>query len=281
MGVEIAGPNADQIEFWNGDAGQSWAKNQALLDAMMAPISEAVVDLAMAGPHDKVLDVGCGCGAPSLAMAEAGADVTGIDISEPMLQLARKRASEQKLKADFILADALSHSFESDHSLLFSRFGVMFFADPIAAFKNLGTAMDDAGRLCFVCWRPVIENAWVAVPMGAAAAHLPSGQPADPRAPGPFAFADRDYVTEILDSSGYKDIEITTLDKKLTIGESDNMDDIIDFYMKIGPLARVLSELEESVRSVALDAVREAVQPFIVDGRLSLDSACWLVQAQR
>ncbi|HJL61006.1 MAG TPA: class I SAM-dependent methyltransferase [Pseudomonadales bacterium] len=281
MSIDATGPNADQIEFWNGDAGESWARNQQVVDAMMTPLSSAAVSGSGAGSEDRILDIGCGCGSTTINLAELGARVTGIDVSGPMLAIARQRAEVLKLDTDFILADALTYSFDSEYSLLFSRFGVMFFADPIAAFRNLAGGLNQNGRLCFLCWRPARENTWISVPMAATSTHLPPSEPPDPRAPGPFAFADKDYIKEILDSAGYKGIEINPVDETLTIGDSDDIDQALLFYERIGPLSRVIAELQESVRATVRDAVREAVAPHMTENGLSLDGACWLVHATR
>jgi SAM-dependent methyltransferase len=281
MSIEAQGPNADQIEFWNGDAGTTWAKNQAALDAMMEPINNIAIKESGISASDQVLDIGCGCGASSLALANLGARVTGIDISEPMLEIARSRAEATDGSVEFVLADALTHAFEADYSHLFSRFGVMFFSDPVLGFSNLISAMEESGRLCFICWRPAIENAWISIPMAAALAHMPPLPQTDPRAPGPFAFSDKDYVAGILDAAGYREVEIDPVDQALTIGESSDSDQAIDFYEHVGPLARVFSELDEQTRVKALDAVREAIQPYLADTGLTLGSACWLVQARR
>lgn len=279
MSIDVTGPNADQIAFWNGDAGKSWARNQAVMDSMIEPLGGIAISESGISAADQVLDIGCGCGATSLALASLGASVTGIDVSEPMLGIARSRADTTDHDVKFVLADALTHSFESDYSLLFSRFGVMFFADPVAAFGNLASAMNKDGRLCFICWRPAIENAWISVPMGAAMAHMPPVPQTDPRAPGEFAFSDKDYVVGILAAAGYKNIEIDPVDQALTIGGATDIDQAMDFYEHIGPLARFFSELDEPARMKALDAVREAVQPFLSDDGLTLGSACWLVKA--
>ncbi len=280
MSVAVTNQNADQIAVWNGPVGKSWARNQQVLDAMMEPLSAIALKESGAGSVDRILDIGCGCGATSLALANLGASVTGIDVSEPMLDIARKRAAATENPANFVLADALTHSFDKSYSLLFSRFGVMFFVDPVAAFKNLSTAINQSGRLCFICWRPAEENAWVRVPMAAAAGYLPSLPVTDPHAPGPFAFSDRDYVASVLSLAGFRNINIESVDQALAVSESPDIDQAIEFYEHIGPMARLLSELDEPVRVKAIDSIREAVQPFMTSQGLSLDGACWLVKAQ-
>jgi SAM-dependent methyltransferase len=145
--------NEDQIKFWNETAGQNWTVLQERMDANLAAIGDAVLAFANAKPGEVVLDVGCGTGATSLALARAGAKVTGLDISRPMLDLARSRAIQAGLDISFIEADASAHAFQPEFDLVFSRFGVMFFDDPVGAFANLHKALKPGGRLAFVCWR--------------------------------------------------------------------------------------------------------------------------------
>jgi SAM-dependent methyltransferase len=280
MSIELTGPNAEQIEFWNGDAGKSWAKNQAVMDSMIEPLGGIAIDESGVGAEDQVLDVGCGCGDTSLALARLGAGVTGIDVSEPMLSVARRRADSTGHEISFVLADALTHTFDEDYSLLYSRFGVMFFADPVAAFTNLAGALNKSGRLCFICWRPAMENEWISVPLAAALAHVPPPQQPAPRTPGEFAFSDKDYVAEILNGAGYKDIQIDPVDQDLTVGGASSIDQAMEFYEYIGPLARMFAELDEPTRIKTRQAVREAVQPYQSADGLKLGSACWLVKAR-
>ncbi|HWA62483.1 MAG TPA: methyltransferase domain-containing protein, partial [Caulobacteraceae bacterium] len=192
------GPNAGQAAYWNTLAGATWVAMQDKLDRQIAGVGAATIAVLDPRPGEKILDVGCGCGASSLELARAvGAtgEVLGLDISAPMLEVARRRAAEAGLaQARFQVGDAQVWPFEpGTYDALFSRFGVMFFADPTAAFSNLRRALKPDGRMTFLCWRTVADNPIMTVP-GAAAAKLfpaePPASPPDPNAPGPFAFAD-------------------------------------------------------------------------------------------
>jgi SAM-dependent methyltransferase len=280
MEIEATGPNADQIEFWNGEAGQSWARNQEVLDRMMAPLDELVIRRAEITSSDRVLDVGCGCGASSMAIANRGARVTGIDVSGPMLAVAQNKTLQDP-QVEFLLADALTHKFRSGYSLLFSRFGVMFFADPVAAFSNLAGSLTADGRLCFICWRNVLENEWITVPMMAALPFLPEMEPSPPGAPGPFAFAEKDHIQDILENAGFTDIEITPENQRLNVSSDNDINKAIDFYENLGPLAKPLSSLDGSKKEQALESVKTAIEPFFVGDGLTLDSAVWIVKARR
>ncbi|MDZ7824958.1 MAG: methyltransferase domain-containing protein [Gammaproteobacteria bacterium] len=270
--------NREQIDYWNGEAGTTWVEAQARLDRMLAPISEAVLERADARAGEQVLDVGCGCGDTTLALAAAGARVRGIDISEPMLARARERARQAGVDSvRFEQIDAAFHGFEAEHQLLFSRFGVMFFADPAAAFANLRRALTDDGRLCFVCWQAPRENPWMAIAGRAVQPFLPEAEPPDPLAPGPFAFADPDRVRMLLVDAGFTGVDIDPL--RPTLHLADTLDEAVEFQQQVGPLARALAELEGETREAAIAAAREALEPHLGPDGLRLGGACWVVTA--
>ena len=186
--------NAAQVAYWNDKAAVTWTALQDRLDAMFAPLTLRALDAASPKPGDHVVDIGCGCGATVLELASRvgpEGSVLGVDVSKPMAARARERIAAAKLgNAQIQVSDASVHNFEAGRAdLLFSRFGVMFFADPSAAFTNLRRALRPGGRLLFAAWRPMAENSWFSVPLAAAADLLPPSPPLEPDAPGPFAFA--------------------------------------------------------------------------------------------
>lgn len=271
--------NSAQIEYWNGKAGETWVAAQARMDAMLAELTAAAIMKADAAAGERVIDVGCGCGDTSIALAERGASVWGIDISAPMLARARQRASMSEGLA-FSQVDAASAEFTADHDLIFSRFGVMFFAEPHAAFSNLASALLPGGRLVFLCWQAAAANAWVATAGRAVQPFLPVPETRpDPQAPGPFAFADPDYVRDILQSAGLSEISIEPVTARLNLGAT--LDEAIALQGEIGPMARVLAELEDQHRDEALAAARQALEAHLTDSGVLLNAACWLVSARR
>lgn len=274
--IEASGPNGAQIEYWNGWMAERWAQNQENLDQLLAPLSEAAISAAALREGERVLDVGCGCGATSLDMADRGAVTTGIDVSAPMLDHARRRA-EGRTNPEFVLADAALQAYEGDYDVLFSRFGVMFFVEPIAAFTNLRTALRTGGRVCFVCWQPADRNAWVSVPMAAALQFLPPTEPVDPRAPGPFAFGDTDYVRDILVQAGFDDVEATPLERQLSLGKDATT--AAQFVTRIGPVSRVLADMDEARRDDLINEVRATLAPYESADGVALGAACWIVTA--
>ncbi|TDJ40759.1 MAG: class I SAM-dependent methyltransferase [Gammaproteobacteria bacterium] len=274
--IEASGPNEAQIEYWNSWMGERWVQNQEDLDQLLAPLSEAAISAAGVRRNERALDVGCGCGATSLVMADRGAITTGIDVSRPMLEHARTRA-EGRSNPEFVLADAALHEFNGDFDLLFSRFGVMFFVEPVAAFANLRSALRSGGRVCFLCWQPADRNPWVSVPMAAVLPFLPPSEPVDPRAPGPFAFGDADYVSDILTQAGFDDVQAAPLERPLSLGQNATI--AAEFVTRIGPVSRVLVDLDEARRNELVAEVRTTLSPYERAEGVALGAACWIVTA--
>ncbi len=271
--------NEGQKDYWNGAAGETWVESQDRLDRLLAPFSDAAIERAEIKSGDRVVDVGCGCGTTSAALAACGAAVWGIDISAPMLAHAKGRFKGTANLA-FSQTDASTQNFTPDHQLLFSRFGVMFFDDPAGAFKNLRAALTPEGKLVFVCWQEAAKNQWLSIAGRAVQPFLP--QPATPapapNGPDPFAFADTNYVTGILNRSGFRDIHFESLTPKLHL--ADDLDGAIRFQTRVGPLARVLAELHGEARDKALDAARSALAAHLTSEGLKLSSAAWMVTAK-
>lgn len=278
------GPNAEQASYWSETSGPTWVALQERIDSQISPIGLAAIERAAPKPGERCLDVGCGCGQTSLQLSErVGAEgrVLGLDLSTPMLARAAERAGEAGLTAEFARGDAQIHPFEpASFDLVFSRFGVMFFEDPVAAFTNLRRALVMTGRLVFACWRPLADNAWVTVPLAAAAKHVTLTPPADPLAPGPFSFADEARIREVLSGAGFGDIEISPLEMEIEVGGNAPPADVIDFVLKIGPTARALADAEPSTVDAVRSAVREALEPHFRDGVLRLGSSTWIVSAR-
>ena len=271
--------NQEQIDYWNGNAGSTWVDSQERMDKMLAPLTSPLIEQAAAAKGERIIDVGCGCGDTSLQLASTGASVLGIDISEPMLERARARAQHTgQANAEFSTADAATAPLSADHDLIFSRFGVMFFSDPTAAFSNLRSGLNAKGRLCFLCWQPPRNNPWMSTAGAAINAFLPEPETKpDPRAPGPFAFADSEYLNSILDKAGFSNISIAPTTATLHI--ADTLDEAMESQQRIGPLARALAELEGEAQREALDAAREALANKMTPTGLDLGAACWLVKA--
>lgn len=272
--------NAAQVAYWNDAAGRTWADLQDRIDRQIRPLGLAAIDLMAPAPGEALLDVGCGCGDTSLELARrvgAEGEVLGIDISAPMLDVARHRAKEDGARGlEFREADAQTASLPGGRDAVFSRFGVMFFADPVAAFRNLRQALRPGGRLAFVCWRPLAENLWMRLPAETAASLVPPAPPPEPGVPGPFAFADPDRVRRILAEAGFTAVEITPHDE--AIGGLD-LEGTVEMSFRVGPLGAILRERPD-LAPVLRDRVREAVSPWLRGEAVYMPSATWMVSAR-
>jgi len=278
--------NADQIEFWNTAGGERWASYQAQLDRFLAPFGDAVLDLGRAQPGEHVIDLGCGAGATSLALAKQVGEtgqVIGVDVSGPLLERARERLAEHPELEPclaFLQADAAQHTFDPQHTdLIASRFGGMFFDDPVAAYSHLHGALRTEGRLAMAVWRKVSENPWILVPLIAAFEIIgrPEETP-DPHAPGPFAFAEEDRVRSILQEAGFRDIRIEPFDTPVHLGA--DLDETVTFAMELGPLSRMLMERSEEERARVREALASALKAHEGPEGITLGAATWLVSAK-
>lgn len=283
----MAEQNAHQVADWNGQSGAHWVANQARLDGMMERFGQAALEAAAPATGERVLDVGCGAGASTLALAArvgAGGHVLGVDVSEPLIGRARALAP-QDTPARFLVADASSAELPAGgFDILFSRFGVMFFDEPTRAFAHMRRALRAGGRVAFVCWREAAENAWVRLPMGAIKGIVPPTAPPEPEAPGPFSFGDRGRVARILTAAGFTDVTVAPFDAPIPVGEGGTRDAAIDDAVKMafeaGPLSRALANQSDDIRARASAAVRAAFAGVPGERKVMLDGAAWIVMAR-
>jgi SAM-dependent methyltransferase len=279
------GPNAEQIRYWNEVGGKTWAGLEAKLSAQLRPFGELAMARAGIGRGSRVLDVGCGGGDTTRALArQVGPEgaVTGVDISEALLSVAERAAREEGLEnVRLLLADAQSAALpEAAFDVVFSRFGVMFFGDPEAAFSNLGRALVPGGRLAFVCWRSPLENPWMWVPAAAAAKHVPIELP-QPGAPGPCGLADAQRTKRILTAAGLAEVEIVATDLPVSLGDARSLDEAADFLMEVGPAARAIRAAGGAGTDAVRASIREALTPYATDAGVLMDGAIWVVTARR
>ncbi len=277
--------NADMGEFWNGEGGDKWLRFQEIIDASLLPFGREVMAAAGILPGERVLDVGCGCGDTSFDMARlVGAEgrVLGVDISEPILAHARARAmSAEEKNVTFERGDAQLHGFDAAaFDLVFSRFGVMFFDAPVAAFKNLRAALRPGGRAAFICWRPAKENEWVSKSHEVVSRHVPLLDPPDPEDPGMMSFADPERVTRILAASGFSNIEINSFDTPFVIGE--NLDEAVAFLTQMGPASGAIAQsgASDMVKATIVADLCEALAPYDTGAGVTLGAATWVVAAR-
>ena len=273
--------NEAMRDYWNGDVGRTWVDMQARMDVALAPVAAALIEAAAARPGERVLDVGCGAGDTTLALAAAVAPdghALGADISAPLLDRARARAGGGA--AAFIEADVASFATTLRFDLIVSRFGVMFFDDPAAAFAHIHGLAAPGGRLAFACWRAPSENRWATLAIAALDGLLPAAGPADPHAPGPFAFADPARVCGILDRAGWRDAAARPFDFAMRMGDGDDpAGSATDFALRIGPAARAIADSGLAADAVAAP-LRAAFARHIDAGAVALPAAVWLVTAR-
>ncbi|HYA18624.1 MAG TPA: class I SAM-dependent methyltransferase [Bryobacteraceae bacterium] len=270
--------NQDQYARWNGFDGEYWVRQQARLDRTLEPVLAPLVEFAAPKPNETVLDIGCGCGATTIEFACRAARVIGIDISEPMLALAAERLRpfpNAGLRHGDAAALPLS---DIAADLIVSRFGVMFFGDPVAAFTNLRTALVPGGRLRFACWRSISENPWLQIPLHAAYEHVPRLPKPDPEEPGPFAFADTERVTRILTAAGFSTPSFTKLDIRMHVGS--DLESAVRQSTEMGPAKRALADQPEDLRNAAIESIRRALASYVTPAGVTLSGAVWLVGAE-
>jgi SAM-dependent methyltransferase len=271
--------NAEQIAVWNGSAGRGWVEAQASLDRLFEPYETLLVEAVAARGARRVLDVGCGTGSTTLAIARRlgrGGSAVGIDISEPMIALARTRAEREATLPRFICADAQTHEFEpASFDMIVSRFGMMFFDDPVRAFANLRLAAARGSRLETIVWRSPADNSFMTTAERAAAPFFPEMPARRPDEPGQFAFADRDRVYAILEKGGWTHIDIRPLDVECMLPERE----LNDYISRLGPLGRMLQQVDPRAGARVVEAVRAAFDPFVHGTEVRFNAACWTVGA--
>lgn len=275
--------NADQLSFWNGIGGQTWVARQAHTDITLTPVSKALLRHASPRTGERILDVGCGCGASTLdfarAVGQAGA-IDALDISGPMLAEGRRRAKQAGIRnVEWRQEDAASSSLNG-YDLLTSMFGLMFFGDPVAAFEHMRSAANHGARMSFVCWRTLAENPWIDVPMSAVAAHLPPRPKGDPNGPGMFALADPERVSQILTDTGWAQPRFEKLDCVLDIAAGHGMDEAVVQCTKIGAVNSWLRDQTPEIIAASVESIRGALAPYTDGSRVSLPGAMWLVSSE-
>lgn len=282
--MNVADQTAEQqAALWNGLAGRAWIDAQSVLDDLFEPFEQLLVDAVRTGPAGTVLDVGCGTGATTLAVARAlGADgaCTGVDVSDPMIAVARERAERERTPARFVCADAQTHAFApASFDMVVSRFGVMFFADPVRAFANLRRAARDGAGLRLLAWRSAAENPFMTTAQRAAAPllpQLPARAQETPDVPGQFAFADRERVHAVLAAGGWDEIELDPIDVACTLPERE----LLRYVTRLGPLGLLLGAADDGTRAQVIEAVRTAFDPYVHGAEVRFTAACWSIGAR-
>ena len=268
-----------QTMQWGSRRGRAWVEAQELLDRLFQPFEDMLVDAVDAVAGHRVLDIGCGTGSTTVAVArrlgEGGSSI-GVDISEPMIAAARVRAEREGVPATFVRADAQTYAFEpASYDTIISRFGVMFFDDSVHAFSNLRRAAKDGAALRAFVWRSVEDNPFMTVAERAAAPLLPNLPVRKRDEPGQFAFADPQRVRDILSRSGWSGIDMRPVAVECILPEKD----LVSYLTRLGPVGVALQEADERTRARVIDTVRAAFDPYVHGADVRFTAACWMVEA--
>jgi len=274
--------NADMLAFWDGKGGHTWVARQEHTDITLAPVTDALLAHAAPRAGDRVVDIGCGCGAPTLEFARVvgpSGRLAGYDISGPMLAEAERRAQATGISnVDWRQADPAAAALD-EYDLLTSAFGVMFFGDRVAAFANMRRSAAPDARMVILCWRTLAENPWMEVAMSAVAKHLPPRPNPAPNAAGMFAFADPEHVTEVLTAAGWTSPRFEKLDMDLDIAAGRGLEEAVVQSTEIGAVNSWLRNQPEEVVSAAIASLREELGPYADGMSVRLPGAMWLISS--
>jgi SAM-dependent methyltransferase len=276
-------PNTKEVQYWNSPSTRPWATHFDVIDRLFRDITPAGIDAAEPKPGERVLDVGCGSGTTVLELASrvAPGHVLGIDVAEASVAQAKRRIAESRvMNADVMMADASTEVFPPRFDLLFSRFGVMFFGDPVASLANLRQALKPTGRVSFVAWRPVTENGWATAAMKALAQIIAPPPPPDPEAPGPFSWGDAARVRRILEGAGYRDISLTPRDFSLQLAPPGGATAAVEFSMTVGPVVRALVDAPDALRQKTRATLESFYRSIDGPNGIVLPGAIWIVKAK-
>jgi SAM-dependent methyltransferase len=275
--------NEEQARYWDSDESAHWLVYEEHYERMLAPFTDHLLTSAAIGPADRVIDIGCGTGSTTRAAARVATegDALGLDLSAAMLRQAARRAQDEGLtNVRFVHGDAQVHSFTPEAGdVAFSRLGVMFFADPAAAFANIARGLRPGGRIVFVCWQNLAENEWIVVPGTAAAQHVALAPPADPTAPGPFSLGERDRIAAVLPAAGLIVAAIEPIAEPLCMGT--DIADAVTFLKSTGIWKSLLGDADPPTVARVTDAVEAALTPYVTPHGVLLGSRTWLVTARR
>lgn len=280
-------PRSEYVDFWNDTLAVKFDRFREILMNGLSYHSRVPLDKLEVTPGSRLVDVGCGWGDTALALArKTGPDgyVLGLDCVDQFLDYAREAAAREGLRnIEFLPEDVERYPFAADFDLCFSRFGMMFFENPVNAMRNIRTALRPGGELVFIVWRTIDDNPWLALPKEVVLRYLPPpGEDARTCGPGPFSMANPDVVTKQLEIAGFEDIAFERIDGPVTVG--DSVENAIAFQLAIGPAGEVFREAGDEAerrRAEVEQALYEALAPYEQDGRIVMPSSSWTITARK
>jgi SAM-dependent methyltransferase len=281
----MSSSNVGQEEYWNGPTTRNWSERHEPIDKVFAGLTQIAMDVAAPQPGERVIDIGCGSGTTVLQVAARvgpQGHVLGADIAQRSVEKARKRLAAAGLRqAEVMLADASTHAFSpASFDLIFSRFGVMFFADPTAAFANVRKALKPGGRLALAAFRAREENRWVVEPTAAVRDLLPPLKMPGPEEPGQFAWADPARVHRILEGAGFQDVALAPRDPDMILAGAGDAAGAADFAMQLGPAAQAMLNASPQQREQVRSRLEEFFKSKDSSRGIVLPGAIWLVTAR-
>lgn len=286
-GIIAEGPNREEIDYWNGQAGQNWVNENRLTDIMYQPFGDRAVARAEPTAGERILDIGCGCGTTTMKLAklvEPGGAITALDASSVMLDVFRRRTESAAVPINIVNADAETYALEpGSYDLMFSQFGVMFFANPTAAFANFHRALKPGGRISFVCWRGPESNPFMMVPFNAVRHFMPELAPPNPDAPAsPLSFASREKVEKMLADAGFVDVDLDPFETDASMGEG-SLEECTRYIVAFagGTVGAVIRGAGEENTAAIINALQAGLAPYHKDNRVKLGASAWIVSARR
>lgn len=273
-----------QSEYWNGSAGKKWASLADNQDTLLGKLGEAAMDAGSLSNAQSVLDIGCGSGGSTFEISRrigSGGAVWGVDISKPMLDIAITRLTNHDIgnvkfsEADVTTLDFTNHSFDR----AFSRFGVMFFEDPVASFVNIANSLKPNGKLAFCCWRSLSKNEWFELPLNVGLKYCAPPNQVDPHAPGPMAFKDQDRINSILNASGFTKVSIHDHESKLVVGPTPEI--AASNLTDVGPLSRLMQNSDNHIKMLVQTKLEKQLMEHVTSRGVELNSNIWIVTANK
>lgn len=278
-------PQEMESDIWAGEMGDKWNTYLDQFESMIAPVGESALAAANFQPGEEVIDIGCGGGITSFQIAQkvtSTGHVTGLDLSPTLVATSKKRAADLGLaNVDIVEGDAGKIDLkDKQYDCLFSRFGIMFFEDPEAAFKHMHGFIKPGGRLNFACWGPPPANPWVFQLMEIAKKYV-EVPPSDPTAPGPFAFSDPERVQDILAKAGFSDVVCTSCDGEQLVGGAGATPEIAArFVMDVLFIGDLLENESEEVKVSAYNDLVAFLQDYQTEAGVVLKCNIWLVSGK-